>query len=89
MDALTERQREVLDEIRWCIIEQARPPSVRELMQLLHVDSPNGVVCHLKALERKGFIKRTEGARNIVLTAPDGLCPVCGQPWDECRRRRE
>jgi repressor LexA len=34
-------------------------PTVRELCAAANIVSPNGVVCHLKALERKGYIRRT------------------------------
>jgi repressor LexA len=44
-------------------------PTVREIAASLGIKSPNGVVCHLDALERKGLIKRTPGiARGIELT---------------------
>ncbi len=36
-------------------------PSVREIAAGIGVKSPNGVVCHLKALERKGLIRRRPG----------------------------
>jgi repressor LexA len=35
-------------------------PTVRELCGLLDIASPNGVECHLKTLERRGWIVRTE-----------------------------
>lgn len=34
-------------------------PTIREIAAAFHFASPNGVVCHLKALERKGLIRRT------------------------------
>ena len=45
-------------------------PTVREIAAAFSIRSPNGVVCHLKALERKGLIKRTpRSSRGIeVLT---------------------
>ena len=41
---------------------------MRELGTAFNIKSPNGVMCHLKALEKKGLIKR-EGfsARAIML----------------------
>ena len=45
-------------------------PTVREIAAAFQIASPNGVVCHLKALERKGLIRRTPGkARNIEVIA--------------------
>ena len=45
-------------------------PTVREIAAAFQIASPNGVVCHLKALERKGLIRRTpRSSRGIeVLT---------------------
>jgi repressor LexA len=63
---LTKRQQEVLAYIE----EQSRRygPTVREIAAALHIKSPNGVVCHLTALERKGRIKRLPGiSRGIEL----------------------
>ena len=34
-------------------------PTVREIGEGFDIKSPNGVMCHLKALEKKGLIKRT------------------------------
>ena len=53
---LTARQAEVLDFItrNACMYG----PTVREIAAGIGVSSPNGVVCHLKALEKKGLIRR-------------------------------
>lgn len=65
---LTERQREVYDLIRSKIENRGYGPTVREIGQHFDIRSPNGVMCHLKALEKKGLIHR-EGfsARAIQL----------------------
>jgi len=65
---LTERQREVYDFIRDKIESRGYGPTVREIGQEFDIRSPNGVMCHLKALEKKGLILR-EGfsARAIQL----------------------
>lgn len=45
-------------------------PSVREIGAHFGIASPNGVVCHLKALERKGVIRRRRRrARGIEVVA--------------------
>jgi repressor LexA len=66
--SLTERQREIYDFIREKIESRGYGPTVREIGQGFKIKSPNGVMCHLKALEKKGLIKR-EGfsARAIQL----------------------
>jgi repressor LexA len=56
---LTERQREVYDFIREKIESRGFGPTVREIGEGFDIKSPNGVMCHLKALEKKALIKRT------------------------------
>src|SRR5436309_15772305 len=56
---LTERQREIYDFIRERIEGRGFGPTVREIGEGFDIKSPNGVMCHLKALEKKGLIKRT------------------------------
>jgi repressor LexA len=65
---LTERQREIYEFIRDKIEGRGYGPTVREIGLEFDIKSPNGVMCHLKALEKKGLIKR-EGfsARAIQL----------------------
>src|SRR5438105_2394569 len=65
---LTDRQREIYDFIRDKIESRGYGPTVREIGLAFDIKSPNGVMCHLKALEKKGLIKR-EGfsARAIQL----------------------
>src|SRR5256714_425908 len=65
---LTDRQREIYDFIRSKIESRGYGPTVREIGLGFDIKSPNGVMCHLKALEKKGLIKR-EGfsARAIQL----------------------
>jgi len=66
---LTSRQLEVYELIRHLIVERGYGPTVREIGQHFDIKSPNGVVCHLKALERKGLILRgANKSRSIQLT---------------------
>src|SRR5262249_51950566 len=65
---LTDRQREIYDFIRTKIESRGYGPTVREIGEAFGIKSPNGVMCHLKALQTKGFIKREEfSARAIEL----------------------
>ncbi len=65
---LTERQREIYDFIREKIERRGYGPTVREIGEGFGIKSPNGVMCHLKALEKKGLIIREEhSARAIQL----------------------
>jgi repressor LexA len=65
---LTDRQKEIYEFIREKIETRGYGPTVREIGQAFDIKSPNGVMCHLKALEKKGLIIR-EGfsARAIQL----------------------
>lgn len=63
--ALTPRQEEVLQFIRSEIAAGA-PPTIREIGDRFRILSPNGILCHLKALEKKGYIlRKPRQARNI------------------------
>jgi repressor LexA len=79
---LTERQRAIYDFIREKIESRGYGPTVREIGTAFDIKSPNGVMCHLKALETKGFIIR-EGfsARAIQLVnhrRPGAALPMLG-----------
>ena len=56
--ALTARQREIYDFLKDKIVNRGYGPTVREIGAQFGIRSPNGVMCHLKALERKGLITR-------------------------------
>jgi repressor LexA len=54
---LTSRQREIFNFIRTFIRERGYPPSVREIGEHFHI-YPRAVFDHLKALEKKGYLRR-------------------------------
>ncbi len=61
---LTARQAQVLEFIRANMAYYS--PTVRQIAQEFNIRSPNGVVCHLNALEKKGLITiRRNVARGI------------------------
>lgn len=65
---LTDRQRKVYEYIRSLIEKRGYGPTVREIGQKFGIRSPNGVMCHLRALVNKGLIKRDKrSARAIQL----------------------
>lgn len=65
---LTTRQSEILRFLWSYTLEQGWPPTIREIATHFGIRSPNGVVCHLKALEAKGHIKRSDNiSRGIRL----------------------
>lgn len=59
-EGLTLRQRGVLRFIQTEIERRGAPPTVREIGQAFAIGGTNGVVCHLRALERKGYIRRSK-----------------------------
>ena len=58
LSQLTERQLEIYEFIKDKIENRGYGPTVREIGKEFNIQSPNGVMCHLKALEKKGLIKR-------------------------------
>ena len=69
MDQLTKRQQLVYDFIHDKITHRGYGPTVREIGERFGISSPNGVMCHLKALEKKGLIRRSPNkSRAIELT---------------------
>lgn len=66
MIGLTDRQGQILDFITKRIQEQGYPPTIREIGEEMGIKSTNGVNDHLKALERKGYLKR-EGLKSRAL----------------------
>jgi repressor LexA len=70
MDQLTDRQKRVYEFIRDKIRNRGYGPTVREIGDHFDISSPNGVMCHLKALEKKGLITREPNmSRAIQLSA--------------------
>lgn len=65
---LTRKQRAIYEFIADCVRRQGIPPSLNEIAQAFELASASGVADHLRALERKGFIRRRRGkSRGIEL----------------------
>lgn len=60
MQGLTKRQEQTLDFIRRSIAERGYPPTLREIGEHMGIRSTNGVNDHLRALERKGYLRRED-----------------------------
>ncbi len=56
--ALTDRQRQILDFIKQSILKEGFPPSIREIGEHFGI-YPRAAFDHVKALEKKGFVKRS------------------------------
>ncbi len=69
---LTSRQKEIYEFLKDLILNRGYGPSVREIGAHFGIRSPNGVMCHLKALEKKGLITRkSHMSRAIQLVGAD------------------
>jgi repressor LexA len=77
LDALTTRQKEIYEFIRTKIQGRGYGPTVREIGNEFGIKSPNGVMCHLKALQKKGLIHREANMSRAIqlLQDPTGLRP--------------
>ena len=59
-DHLTDRQQQILNFIADSINGRGFPPTLREIGEHFGIKSTNGVNDHLKALEKKGFLRRED-----------------------------
>jgi len=70
LETLTKRQRKIYEFIRDTIRTRGYGPTVREIADKFGIRSPNGVMCHLRALEKKELIAREPNkSRAIRLVA--------------------
>lgn len=67
---LTKRQQEILEYVLDYVQEIGYPPSIREIGKTFNIGSLRGVTVHLDALERKGFISRSNTPRSIKVVHP-------------------
>ena len=100
LDALTPRQREIYNFIRGKIQGRGYGPTVREIGLNFEIKSPNGVMCHLKALQKKGLIHREPNMSRAIQLLEDpvsahqmGLKLVgriaAGQPLEAIEQQEE
>lgn len=61
---LTKKQQAIYNYIAKHIEEKKFPPAIRDICTEFGISSPNGVMCHLKALESKGYINRVQKHKN-------------------------
>lgn len=100
LEMLTPRQREIYTFIRSKIQGRGYGPTVREIGLEFDIKSPNGVMCHLKALQKKGLIHREPNMSRAIqmLDEPTGLQPsrlklvgriAAGQPIEAVEQDEE
>jgi len=68
--SLTPRQAAILEFVRAYIQTHGYSPTIREIGREFSISSPNGVMCHINALQCAGAIRRSRNkCRTIVPTA--------------------
>ncbi len=60
---LTPRQLEIFSFMKDQITNHQTTPTIREICAKFGIRSPNGVMCHMKALARKGVLTQHDGAQ--------------------------
>lgn len=93
MQPLTDRQQAILDFIRKSIRDRGYPPTLREIGAQMGIRSTNGVSDHLRALERKGYLRREDmksrALRPVDLPTKRGARALDGDPgWNDEREIR-
>ncbi len=82
MEDLTPRQKEVLDFLEAYIARHGYPPAIRDIGAHLRVNGTLGVMKHLTAREKKGYIRRDSGNSRGIRLASHGAraasLPVVG-----------
>lgn len=55
---ITDKQKEILEFIKACILKKGYPPTVREICEKVQLKSTSSVHSHLETLEKNGYIRR-------------------------------
>ncbi len=79
MHKLTLRQQEIYDFLKEKITTRGYGPTVREIGQNFGIKSPNGVMCHLKALQKKGLISREAHMSRAIQLSQGQNTPVANE----------
>jgi repressor LexA len=77
---LTQRQRMVLEVIRDSVQRRGYPPSMREIGEAVGLTSTSSVSHQLRALQRKGFLRRDPNRPRAVEVRVPGATPVLTEP---------
>ncbi len=77
---LTDRQAAILSFIREFAGEKGYPPTIPEIQEEFDIRSPNGVNNHIKALIRKGYLRRDSSrARALDIIGRGSGIPILGR----------
>lgn len=83
MQGLTKRQEQTLDFIRRSISERGYPPTLREIGEHMGIRSTNGVNDHLRALERKGYLRREDMKSRALKLVDAGAALAASVPEND------
>jgi repressor LexA len=83
MQGLTKRQEQTLDYIRQSIEQRGYPPTLREIGEYMGIRSTNGVNDHLRALERKGYLRREDMKSRALRVVDQTDRSLPQKPMDE------
>ena len=87
MEPLSKRQQQIYDYIVSYTQDNGYPPSVREIGATMSLKSPSTAHFHLKVLEERGYISRTQGKTRAIsivpreeeqVEAPENQVPLLG-----------
>ena len=73
---ITDKQKEILEFIKACILKKGCPPTVREICEKVQLKSTSSVHSHLEQLEKNGYFtgirRNREPSRSLMtpLTCP-------------------
>jgi repressor LexA len=76
---ITPRQAAVLGFIRDYVGRNLCSPTLREIGEAIQARSPNGVLCHIRALQKKGFVKINPFVARGIRLVGARTCPHCGK----------
>ena len=66
MHRLTDKQREILDNIKSFINKNGYSPSIREICKIANLNSPATMYAHLNNLKEKGYISWIDGKARTI-----------------------
>ncbi len=75
-ERITEKQTEILEYIKECVLKKGYPPSVREICEAVHLKSTSSVHSHLETLEEKGYIRRDPTKPRTIEIIDEEFNPV-------------
>ncbi len=80
-NSLTDRQRAIHDWLVDYWLGHGYPPTIREICAAFGIASPEGVMCHMRALRDKGYVTWSDGEARTVLPQ------TCKELLEELARR--